>query len=201
MRNPPSSGPLAGNLARRRGLARKVQEVLDAADALDSADALLERLEKARLLHLAAQEDDAVLGVDVDLPLGDGAVAEEDRLDLVRERGVVELGRPARQRVEGALDPAGGLRVHVPREALATVASPFGEREPPVARRVPPPAPVPRVEEVGCGRAQGAREKGEEGGGTCEAAHAAAGASLTSPRGTSRTAAETGLEDGDRRPG
>ena len=68
-----------------------VQQVLDALDALDAARLLLQVLDQLGPFDLAAEDDDAVLGVHVDLALGHVRVAEDLRLDLVGERGVVQI--------------------------------------------------------------------------------------------------------------
>src|SRR5262249_8600664 len=80
-------------LCRRRGRARNVEQVLDLLDALDLLRPHLEVLDQLRLLDLAAEDDLAVLGVDVDAPFRDVHVAEDLRLDLERERRVVGLER------------------------------------------------------------------------------------------------------------
>ena len=85
-----------------------MQQVLHTAYAANLAHALLEESGELRLLDLPAQEDDAVLGVDVDLPFRDVAIAEDDRLHLVDEGRVVELlVRPAP--TARALDVAAGV--------------------------------------------------------------------------------------------
>src|SRR6266508_604511 len=76
---------------RRHGCARNVEQVLDLLDAPNLARALLEILDHRRLLDLAAEDDDAVLRVDVDLPLRHTLVAEDLGLDLARKRDVVRL--------------------------------------------------------------------------------------------------------------
>src|SRR6266566_1872405 len=76
---------------RRRLLAWNVQEVLDGAHSLDLARLGAEVLDQVRLLELAAQVDDAVLDVDVDLPLRHVGATEDLALDLARQRDVVGL--------------------------------------------------------------------------------------------------------------
>jgi hypothetical protein len=68
-----------------------VQQVLDGAHSLDLAGLGAEVLDQVRLLELAAQVDDAVLDVDVDLPLRHVGPAEDLALDLARQRDVVGL--------------------------------------------------------------------------------------------------------------
>src|SRR6266446_2307992 len=74
---------------RRRLLTRTVQQVLDGAHALDLARLGAEVLDQVRLLELAAQVDDAVLDVDVDLARGHLSVPEDLALDLAGQRHVV----------------------------------------------------------------------------------------------------------------
>src|SRR5207248_3985755 len=83
------AGALVG--LRRGFLAGNVQQVLDATDSLNLARLGLQILDQVRLLELAAKIDDAVLDVDVDLPLWDVGAAEDLALDLARQRHVVGL--------------------------------------------------------------------------------------------------------------
>src|ERR1051325_8129855 len=82
-----------GLLMHLRGNARDVEEVLDVADALDLADLRLEVVDHVLGRNLAAQLDEPLLDVDVDLPLGDVRRPEDLRLDLVGQRRVVHLLR------------------------------------------------------------------------------------------------------------
>src|SRR5947208_9332361 len=68
-----------------------MQQVLARADSLDLARLSAEIFDQIRLLELAAQVDDAVLDVDVDLPLRDVGAAEDLALDLASQRYVVGL--------------------------------------------------------------------------------------------------------------
>src|SRR5438105_7575776 len=72
---------------------RQVEQVADVADALDLARLPDEVADHLRCLCLAAQVDDAVLGVHVDVSLRDVGAAEDRRLHLARERDVVEVLR------------------------------------------------------------------------------------------------------------
>src|SRR5215211_7656134 len=133
-------------------LGRRVEQVLDATDAAHLADAGLERLDELGTVDLTAEEDDTVLRVDVDPALGDVAVAEDDRLDLVHERRVVDLAG-ASARVPRALDKAARVRRDVVDELAAPLRPVLGERKGLVARDVPAPAALLRVEVVGKRRA------------------------------------------------
>jgi hypothetical protein len=70
-----------------------VQEVLDLLHLGDRQRLRLERLDLLGRLRLAAQPHDAVGRVHIDLALRDRLVAEQDGLDLVGDRGVVEMFR------------------------------------------------------------------------------------------------------------
>src|SRR5438128_12625037 len=85
---PDDAGLLFG--LRRSLFARRVQQVLDAEDALNVAGLGCELLRHVRL-DLAAKVDDTILRVDVDLPLRDLRVAEDLRFDLACEGHVVRL--------------------------------------------------------------------------------------------------------------
>jgi hypothetical protein len=71
--------------------AGRVEQVLDVLHALDAARLLLEVADQLGTFDLAAEDDDAVLGVDVDLALRDVGVAEDLGLDLASERRVVRV--------------------------------------------------------------------------------------------------------------
>src|SRR5438105_8034686 len=127
-------------LVHRRPSSWQVEEVLHVPHALDAPRPLDELLQHVRIRNLAAQLDDAVLRVDVDLPLRHVRVAEDLRLHLVRERGVVVVLRHLltvldllRHPVDAGADAAPG-----PLGAPARPASEAGRaiREP----RAPPPA-------------------------------------------------------------
>src|SRR5512133_381802 len=76
---------------RRCLFAGNVQQILDCAHSLDFARLGAQIFDQVRLLELAAEIDDTVLDVDVDLPLGHIGAAEDLALDLARQRDVVGL--------------------------------------------------------------------------------------------------------------
>src|SRR6476661_3479709 len=104
LRGGATSGHLARRLRRlggpgslRRGRLREVEQVLDPLDLRYRGGLRLELVDLLGVLRLAAQPYDAVGRVDADLALCDLGGAEELRLDLARDRHVVErLGLPAR---------------------------------------------------------------------------------------------------------
>jgi hypothetical protein len=83
-----------------------VEHVPHPRDALDGSRRADEVLDLALALQWASQVDDAVLGINADVRLGDTRLAEHDALDLARERDVVEPLPPtvaAGHRVRGAI--------------------------------------------------------------------------------------------------
>src|SRR4029079_5209191 len=115
-----------------------------------------------RPVDLAAQEDDAVLRVDVDLPLGQIVVAEDDRLDLVHERRVVQLDLGGRaDGVSCALRLTGRVRGRVVHELASPLRPVPNQGKELIARLVPASPPVLRIEEVGQRRAPN-RSRDEE---------------------------------------
>ena len=87
-----------------------MQQVLDRAHALHLARLGAEILDQIRLLELAAQVDDAVLDIDVDLPLRDVGAAKDLALDLASQRHVVWLRLFLLLQVRRLLLEALGLR-------------------------------------------------------------------------------------------
>src|SRR5829696_8436590 len=79
----------------RRGLVGQVGQILDGTHALNAPRPGRDLLHHVTIRHLAADVDDAVLGVDADAALRDGLVAEDLALDLAHEGRVVQalLGR------------------------------------------------------------------------------------------------------------
>src|SRR2546425_3529914 len=140
-----------------------MEEVLHLLDAGDFSHPGLKLLDQFGRVDLAAQEDRALLGVDTDLPLGNLGVAEEDRLDLVRERRVVRLLFGLRPQ---AMDDAARSSLD-PRSSDACGAAELpkpapGGRDRPVACEVAAEAASVAIEEVGdAGTKQGAREERE----------------------------------------
>src|SRR6266545_8071187 len=128
------------------------KKTTSSAVAAHLADAGLERLDELGTVDLAAEEDDAVLRVDVDPAFGNVAVAKDDRLDPVHERRVVELAG-ASARVLRALDKPARVGGDVVDELAAPSRPVLGERKGLVARDVPAPAALLRVEVVGERRA------------------------------------------------
>ncbi len=137
----------------------RVEKVLHVPDALDLPRLLLERLDHVPLVDLAPQDDHAVLGVDVDLALGDVGIAEDLRLDLVRERGVVEVLFLLLQ-VHRLLRNAVGLGGHSTCQPLALALGATQEAEHPVDGHLPPPLAVLRIEEE---HQRGADRAGQRG--------------------------------------
>src|SRR2546423_931828 len=95
---------------RRCLLARNVQQVLDRAHSLDLARLGAEILDQVGLLELAAQVADAVLDVDVDLPLRDVGAAKDLALALASQRHVIGLRLFLLLQVRRLLLQALGLR-------------------------------------------------------------------------------------------
>src|SRR4051794_7046062 len=125
-------GPLPFELrpAVRRRRAGWMDQVLDPAHTLDAPRLLSHALDVLRALHEAAQEHDAILGVDADLALRDVGAAEQLALDLLGERDVVGrlLGPPAR--VDGPSRDPDRVRLGAPgtgeRAALSAAESRHG---------------------------------------------------------------------------
>jgi hypothetical protein len=125
-----------------------VEEVLHLADAVDFHRRLAERLDEALVRDLAAQVDDAVLCIDVDVALRDIGVAEELRLDLGRERRVVGLLLRPLLEVRGLLRHAVGLRLDGLSGAAGLAAGAAEEGEHPVASHVATTVARLRIEEI-----------------------------------------------------
>src|SRR5262249_50641297 len=115
-------------------LPRQVQQALDAAHAPDFARALDERLDHRLRRHLAPQPHDPVLCVDGDLALRHVVVAEDDRLDLVRECRVVGLRLRPLVAVAERLRLADRGRRRVALHALAAPREAASARSRPVPR-------------------------------------------------------------------
>jgi hypothetical protein len=141
--------------ARVRGKRpRLVEEVLDRSDASDPSRGPLELLDQVGACHLSAEKDGAAFGVHADAAFRDARIPEQHTLDLVRERGVVEL------RHRGAAQPVnepvrvptgeGDLDVNAPVKPLA--GAPKG-RPATIDCHVPPRSTSLRVDEVGGDRA------------------------------------------------
>jgi hypothetical protein len=87
-----------------------VEQVLHVLHALDAPGSILQVLDQLGLTDFAAEDDLAVLGVDVDLSLGHVDVAEDLRLDLAGEGDVVGLNLRLLFEVLRLLGEAFGLR-------------------------------------------------------------------------------------------
>src|SRR5262249_22294848 len=92
-----------------------------------------------------AEDDLAVLRVDVDLALGHVRDAEDLRLDLAREGHVVRLGLRLLAEVRAALLQRLGLRGRALDHPLAVAAAEAGK---PACRHLTPAPAVVRIEEV-----------------------------------------------------
>src|SRR5439155_23934459 len=131
---------------RRLG-AGQVEQVLDVANALDIPRPVHELVDQLRPVDLAAELNDPVLDVDVDPALGHVRRTEDLGLDLLGERGVVEVLRllvPVLHRLRHAVDPGADAAAR-PLRATAAAAD---EREASVAELVPPPLSLARIGEI-----------------------------------------------------
>src|SRR6266581_3263466 len=136
-------------LLRRSACSLDVEEVLDLLNALNLPRALLEILDQLGLLDLAAEDDGAVLGVDIDLTLRHLGIAKDLGLDLAGERDVVGL------RLLGLLAVLDLLRgtLSLGRDGspglLDAMRAPSKEGGNPVARKRAPAASAFGIEKVG----------------------------------------------------
>src|SRR6266542_1144886 len=136
----------------RLRLRRRVQEAFDVLHALHLARLAHELVDQLRRVDLAAQDDLAVLGVDVDLPLRDVRLAEDLRLDLACERHVVGLRLGLLAQVGRLLLERVGLRDGPADESPAVPAE---NRREPVGRDLAAALAVVGIEEVGEAGAEG----------------------------------------------
>jgi hypothetical protein len=122
-----------------------VQEVLDLLDALDAARLLLEVRDQLGPLDLAPEDDDAVLGVDVDLTLRDVGIAEDLGLDLAGQRRVIGIRLVLLLQVGRLLDQPPGLGLDVRGRAAEILPAAAEERLPPAraGARAPARGPPP----------------------------------------------------------
>src|SRR5215210_7282984 len=114
-------GARARLVLRGSGLARQLRQVLDDAHAVHPPRPRGDVLSRALVGHLAADVDDAVLGVEADVPLDvmDVLVAEHLALHLLSQRRIVQALLRGR---------ASGARRHVRRGALQLAAVAVGVR-------------------------------------------------------------------------
>jgi hypothetical protein len=145
------------HLVHRRVTAGRMEEVLDALHALDAPRLVFEVLDQLGTLDLAAEDDDAVLGVDVDPAFRDVWIAKDLGFHLAGERGVVGIRElVVRACVLGLLDEALRVRLQAAGRAAHLTALLPEEREHPVSRHGAASLARVRVEEV--------RERGRDTG-------------------------------------
>jgi hypothetical protein len=123
-----------------------VKQVLDVANSGDSAHRVLDLAHSLFVVDGSTKNDDSVVGVDADLSLGKGPVAEQLALDLAHEADVVEVRRAVTAVRDGVREPdhLPGLIVCL---ALDSPATTTNRAHRAVAYEVSPSSAAARIEE------------------------------------------------------
>jgi hypothetical protein len=123
-----------------------VKQVLDVANAGDLAHRSFDPVNLITVVDCPAEDDDPAVGVDADLSLRHGPVAEQLALDLAHEANIVELRR-APVAVRDRVHEPDDLARLVVRLALEPPSATASGAQGAVTHKPPPPLAAARVKE------------------------------------------------------